>query len=121
VPSRDVVTRFVQMVEAGQFVEAMEKYYAADANAQENNEPPRLGLSALIANERNTLAAFERIEGRSVGPTVIDGDTVVIHWQFVFHHRSGVVRRLEELAYQNWRDEKIVSERFFYDPRQLQP
>lgn len=120
-PSREVVTSFVQMVEAGQFVEAMEKYYAADASAQENNEPPRLGRPVLIAHERKTLAAFDRIEARSVDPVVIDGDAVVIHWQFAFHHRSGAVRRLDELAYQTWRDEKLVSERFFYDPRQLQP
>jgi len=51
-PSREHVEAFVKMVEAGEFVEAMEAYYADDATMQENNEPPRIGLPALIAHER---------------------------------------------------------------------
>ena len=29
--------------------------------------------------------------------------------------------RLEELAYQRWEGDRVVEEKFFYDPRQLQP
>ena len=28
---------------------------------------------------------------------------------------------MEELAYQRWEGERIAEEKFFYDPRQLQP
>jgi hypothetical protein len=28
---------------------------------------------------------------------------------------------MDELAYQRWEDERIVEEKFFYDPRQLSP
>ncbi len=120
-PSREVITKFVEMVEAGQFVVAMERFYAAEAIAQENNESPRVGLPALIEHERKTLATFERIDARSVDAPLIDGDIVVIHWEFAFHHKSGAFLRLDELAWQQWRGDKLVAERFFYDPRQLQP
>ena len=119
-PSREQVEKFVTMVEAGNFVEAMEAFYAPDATAQENGEPPRVGLPALIAHERKTLAAFKQVKARCAG-VVIEGDTVVINWQFAFHHPSGAVLRLDELACQTWRGDKLTSERFFYDPRQLRP
>jgi len=30
--------------------------------------------------------------------------------------RSGKVRRFDEIAYQEWRGDRICRERFFYDP-----
>lgn len=120
-PSREVVTSFVRMVEQGKFIEAMEAFYAPEARARENNEPPRIGLPALIAHERGMLATFDRVEGCCLDPAIIDGDNVVIHWQFAFGHKSGAILRLDELAFQRWRDDKLIAERFFYDPRQLQP
>jgi hypothetical protein len=51
-PSKQRVTEFIAQCERGQFVEALEEFYAADATMQENTDPPRLGLPALIENER---------------------------------------------------------------------
>jgi hypothetical protein len=120
-PSRDHVAAFVAMVERGEFVEAMEAYYAADATARENNEPPRVGLPALLAHERRTLATAGRAQARCLTPPIIDGDTVVLHWEFIFPAPGGATVRLEELVLQTWRGDKMAGERFFYDPRQLRP
>ena len=120
-PSREHVEAFVKMVEAGEFVEAMEAYYADDATMQENNEPPRIGLPALIAHERHNIKTYGRSKARSLSPPVIDGDRVVIHWEFVSRTAGDAVVRLEELALQTWRGDRIASERFFYDPRQMRP
>jgi hypothetical protein len=118
-PSRELIDRFVRMVEDGKFVEAMETFYAPDATMQENNEPPRAGLPALLAHERRTLETSRGVEGRSIGPPLIDGERVVIHWQFTFRQPTGAVVRFEELALQAWRGDKLASERFFYDTRQM--
>jgi len=120
-PKREHIEAFVRMVEAGEFVEAMEAYYADDATMQENDEPPRAGLPALIAHERKVLATAGRSQARCLTPPVIDGDTVVLHWEFVFPSPPGATARLEELAFQTWRGDKLVRERFFYDPRQMRP
>ena len=120
-PSRELIERFIATVERGQFVEAMEQFYAPDATAQENNEPPRVGLPALLAHERKSLATFPTARGRCLSPVLIDGDRVVIHWCFEFDHPSGAVLRLEELAWQTWRGDRLVSERIFYDPKQMLP
>jgi hypothetical protein len=120
-PNREHVERFVRMVEAGEFVEAMEMYYADDATMQENNEPPRVGLPVLIAHERHNIETHGRAKACCMSLPVIDGDRVVIHWEFVFRSTGGAVVRIEELAQQNWRGDRLVTERFFYDPRQMRP
>jgi ketosteroid isomerase-like protein len=48
--------------------------------------------------------------------SVVEGDHVAIHWIFELTDKSGKVRRVDEVAMQEWRDDKIFRERFFYDP-----
>ncbi len=52
---------------------------------------------------------------------LVDGDQVVIHWRFDMTGHDGVTRRLDELALQQWRGDRIASERFFYDPASIAP
>jgi hypothetical protein len=120
-PTREHIAAFVAMVEAGQYVEAMEAYYADDVTARENNEAPRVGLPALLAHERHTLATAGRAKARCLTAPIVDGERVVLHWEFVFPLPNGKSARLEELVLQHWRGDKLASERFFYDPRQMRP
>jgi ketosteroid isomerase-like protein len=48
--------------------------------------------------------------------SVVEGDTVAIHWIFELTDKAGKVHRVDEVALQEWRDDKISRERFFYDP-----
>ena len=52
---------------------------------------------------------------------LVDGDIVVIRWIFRFEWLDGGVTLMEELAWQRWEGERVVEERFFYDPAQLAP
>ena len=42
--------------------------------------------------------------------------SVAIHWIFELTDKSGKVHRIDEVALQEWRGDKILRERFFYDP-----
>jgi hypothetical protein len=112
---------FVARVERGEFLEAIAEFYSAEATMQENGEPPRVGREALLANERRVIAAFEKVNARCVQPVFVSGDQVVIRWLFEFSTGDGRAIRLEELALQRWQGDRIVEERFFYDPAQLRP
>jgi ketosteroid isomerase-like protein len=48
--------------------------------------------------------------------SVVEGDHVALHWIFELTDKSGKVRRVDEVALQEWRDDRICRERFFYDP-----
>src|SRR2546422_5780662 len=114
-PTADRIEGLISRVERGEFLEAIEEFYAEDATMQENRQPPRVGRAALLANERRVLAAFEKTRARCVRPILAQGDHVVIHWLFEFSTADGKTVRLDELAHQRWQGDRIAEERFYYD------
>lgn len=118
-PSADRFAAFVATVREGRYVEAIENFYAADAEMRENENPPRLGRDRLVAHEKATLAGTQGVRTLEAGPALSDGDRSVVGWTFEFTLPEGSVRRLKELALQTWRGDRIVSEQFFYDPSQM--
>ncbi|MBN8838810.1 MAG: ester cyclase [Sphingomonadales bacterium] len=114
------VDGLIEMVERGEFIEAFPRFYAVDAEMQENDNPPRVGIDALIANERMMLAAFPQVQARALS-RFVSGDQAVIRWTFEFVAPHGATIRLDELTLQTWRDGRIVHEKFYYDPVQMRP
>ncbi|HUZ33505.1 MAG TPA: nuclear transport factor 2 family protein [Xanthobacteraceae bacterium] len=119
-PTRARVDAFVATVVSNDHVKAIEDFYWEDASMQENSQPPRCGRDASIAQEQ---AFLERVRVFTHPPraVLVDGDHVAIFWVFDITDSSNVTRRREELALQTWRDERIQSERFFYDPAETMP
>jgi hypothetical protein len=120
-PAPATLEAFVARVEANDHVGAIEDYYTEDATMQENGAVPRAGRAALVANERRVLARARAVRSTCVRPVLVNGDIVVIRWIFEFDWLDGSRTRMEELAWQRWRGERIAEERFFYDPAQLVP
>ena len=118
-PSRERVAALIKRVEEGLYVEALQEFYTDDATMQENGNPPRVGLKALVAHERGVMAAFKEIRTLPVKSWLVDGDSVVIQWVFEFTRADGTRFRMDELAHQLWRGDRIAEERFYYDPAQL--
>jgi hypothetical protein len=117
-PTADTLERFIARVEQNAHVEAIEEFYTSEASMQENQSAPRVGRDGLVANERRILARARSVTSKCVRPILVNGDTVVIRWVFRFEWRDGTTTRMEELAYQRWKGERIAEETFFYDPAQ---
>ena len=118
-PSRQTVDAFIAQVVAGDHVGAIRDWYHDDAWMQENQAPPRQGgREALMQQEAAILARSESVITELVGGPLIDGDTVAIRWRFSFVFKDGSQMRMEEVAWQTWRGDKIAEETFFYDPGQ---
>ena len=115
-PSRERVQDFIALVERSEYVQAIQKFYADDATMQENNHPPRIGREALVKHELSVIAAFKEVRTLPVESFLVDGDNVVINWVFEFVAKDGRKFRMDELAHQVWRGDKIIRERFYYDP-----
>lgn len=115
-PSRPTVQAFIDLVEQGHYIEAIEQFYAPDASMQENRQPPRRGRETLVAYQRAVMAACSAMRTLPVDSWLVDGDFVTIHWVFEFTRLSGKTIRIDELAHQRWEGDKIIEERFFYDP-----
>ena len=82
---------------------------------QENAAAPRVGRDLLVAHERGVLDRMSHVHSRAVS-SVLEGDSVAIHWIFELTDKSGKVHRIDEVALQQWRGDRIFRERFFYDP-----
>jgi len=120
-PSPETLERFIARVEANAHVEAVEEFYTEGSTMRENLAPPRIGRQAHADNERRIMALARSVQSRCVRPVLVDGDHVVVRWQFRFEWRDGSVTRMEELAWQRWVGDRIAEEQFFYDPAQRVP
>ena len=120
-PSPDTLERFIARVESNAHVEAVQEFYTEGATLQENQDAPRVGRDAAVANERRVMARARSISSICVRPALVTGDHVVIRWIFRFEWPDGSVTRMEELAWQRWEGERIAEETFFYDPAQRLP
>jgi ketosteroid isomerase-like protein len=114
-PSRARLDEFIAVVESGDHAGAIERYYTEDASMQENAAPPRVGRDLLVERERGVLAMMSHVYSKAMS-SVVEGDRVAIHWIFELTDKAGKVRRVDEVALQEWRGDKIFRERFFYDP-----
>jgi ketosteroid isomerase-like protein len=117
-PTRERVQALIDLVEGGRYVEAIEAFYHEDASMQENLDPPRHGRETLVRGERRVIEAYHSIRTRPVRTFMVEGDRAVINWVFEFVDHEGRAFTLDELAFQLWRGERIVEERFYYDPAQ---
>ena len=118
-PDSATLDRFIARVESGAHAAAIAEFYAPDASMQENEQPPRVGRDGLVANERKVLARTKSVRSTCIRPVLVDGDRVAIRWLFEFEFLDGRTLRLDEVAWQRWRGDRIVEEKFFYDPTQL--
>ncbi len=114
-PTKERLAEFIATVERNEHVEAIERFYAPNASMQENNAPPRVGRDGLVERERGVLARMTHVYSKAIS-SVLEGDHVAIHWIFELTDKSGEVRRVDEVALQEWRGDRIFRERFFYDP-----
>ncbi|MDW8848560.1 nuclear transport factor 2 family protein [Flavobacterium sp. MMLR14_040] len=118
-PKPETIEQFIAMVESNEHDKAIEKFYTIDASMQENQAEPRVGRDNLVANEKNTLLNVKSLVSKCIRPYFMNGDQVVIRWYFRFEWKNGTISEIEEIAYQNWQEELIKSEKFFYDPKQF--
>jgi hypothetical protein len=118
-PSLATLEAFADTVESNDHVGAIQKFYAPDAKTQENDGEWRVGREALAAREAAVLASVAGLTTTRLGPLLLEGAHSAICWRFEFTGKDGQTRRMEEVAWQTWRGEQLIEERFFFDPRLL--
>lgn len=120
-PTPQTLERFIARVEQGAHDDACAEFYTEHSTMQENQKPPRVGRDAHVANEKRVLARAKSVMSKCIHPVFVDGDRVVIRWNFRFVWQDDSVTEMDELAYQRWEGDRIAEEIFFYDPAQLVP
>jgi ketosteroid isomerase-like protein len=114
---RDAVRDFVRLLETGEVLLAMERYYADDVAVFENRELSRAGREACIRHEKDLLAKLGGPPRIRFARTAVDEEEGVAFLEYVlrFTDPKGRPMRLEEVAVQSWERGRIVEERFYYE------
>lgn len=118
-PLVDRVCDFIRHVERQDYCDAIVRFYREDATAQDNQGPMRVGRDAVLAQLMDVVARFGRPSVQKVRNFAVNGDTVFINWVFEVTRHDGSTALLDEVSMQVWDGERIISERFFYNPAQL--
>lgn len=113
--NRERVEELIETVLEGRILDAIDAFYGDDVRMQENNHPPTVGKEANRQREEAFVAGIAQVRESRALSYVVDGDRAAIHWLLDFTSTDGARFRFDQIAYQTWRDGKIVEERFFYD------
>jgi ketosteroid isomerase-like protein len=117
--TRDRVQQLIACAERWQILDAMNEFYDEGVVMQENLNPPTVGLAANIERERAFVASIATVNEMRAQAVVVDGDRAVINWRQDLVTTDGQRLYFDQLSFQLWKDGKIVSERFVYDPGSL--
>ena len=103
-----------QLVLEGKMMEAFEKYYHDEVSMQENSSPATISKTANRARELEFLGnitEFRKAEVKGFG--VGDNISFVI-WNYDYTHREWGEKNYTQVSVQEWKDGKIIDEKFIY-------
>ena len=114
--------RIMEMVEAGQFVEGMEEFYADDVVNIEGDGARTEGKATLIANEKAFLEKVTAYHGAKIGAVASaeddgEGNGVTFAQYSLDADLNDGKFTPDQVQVSRWRDGKVVEARFYYDPR----
>ena len=106
---------FVALLRGGRYLESIDRFYAEDIVQYENEDPPTQGKTNLLAAER---AAEKRVASAEIKvfDAVVDEARGLVWGEMDIHFvsKEGVEQQLREAFRQNWRNGKIIQQRFYY-------
>jgi hypothetical protein len=98
----------------GRALEAFEKYYHEDVTMQENENTPTIGKEANRQREKEFFAAITEFRSAKPIKVAIGEDISMVQWHYDYTHKDWGVRNYSQVSVQEWKDNKIIREQFFY-------
>ena len=112
----ETLQEMLGILKKGQMTEGQKIYFADSVVTQEGNQPPIVGKQASIDRldtfrETIGVAAFISY---AVGAVAIAGDTSFYDAVLTLKLKNGETISLEQVVKTDWRDGKIVKERYYH-------
>ena len=110
------VATLTHLIQSGQTLAAMERFYADDVTMQENENLPRVGKAVCLNHERQMLSGTIDFKATLICQAINESINVVFsEWVYAFTELSGQRFSLREVSVQQWQNELIQSEKFYYN------
>ncbi len=104
-----------EMILTGKALEAFELLYADDVVMQENAEEPRVGKDVNRKAEQDFFGSLESFNEGKLVASAVNGDTTFSEWYMDVTFKGGARAQMSQVAVRQWKNGKIVHERFFYN------
>ena len=104
-----------EMILNGKALEGFEQFYAEDVVMQENSEAPRAGKAVNRKFEQEFFASIAQWNDGKLVASAVNGDTTFSEWFMDVTFKNGFNYKSSQVAVRQWKDGKIVNERFFYN------
>ncbi|BDD10418.1 hypothetical protein FUAX_28500 [Fulvitalea axinellae] len=112
---KKLVGEYKAMVEAGKYIEVIDRFYADDIVQRENSDAETRGKETLKNNEVGNLEQTKSVETKII-TLVADTETgnVMGEMDIMIDNGDGTRTRLEEAFSQRWKNGQIVYQRYYW-------
>jgi len=108
-------SRLNQVTAAGKILDALEEFYADDCIFQEGNQDPRLGKKAQRQHLESFFKTLKAFNGATLHSEAVGDGVTLSEWTFDMVGPDGPLV-WNEILRRQWRDGKVVSERYYTAP-----
>ncbi len=109
------VENLAKMIKEGKILEGFEMYYADDVIMEEVGDTPRIGKEANRAYEEAFVNGITEVRDMQIlGIAYGDNGYVTMESSMDATHKDWGVMKMSQVAVQQWKDGKIVHEKFYH-------
>lgn len=109
------VNNFAKMIGEGKLLEAFDTYYSDEVSMQENEAAPRVGRDENRKAEEVFVNGLTKINSIVILGVAIGENYSVLEYQLDVEHKDYGRINKKQVSVQHWKDNKIISEKFYYD------
>tara|TARA_R110002049_G_scaffold202967_3_gene373466 strand:+ start:1261 stop:1614 length:354 start_codon:yes stop_codon:yes gene_type:complete len=102
------------MIFQGKALEAFDEFYHDEVVMQENDGPEVIGKEVNRKREEDFFASITEFRGAKPLKVTVGENTTMVEWHFDYTHKDWGVKNYTQVAVQDWKDGKIIKEKFYY-------
>ena len=109
------ITDLNDLVLQGKAMEAFEKYYDNDVVMQENESEPTIGKESNRKREEEFFSNVTEFRSAQPFKVTIGQNATMVEWHYDYTHKEWGVRKYSQVSVQEWKNGKIIKEKFYYN------
>ena len=102
------------LVLRGKPLEAFETYYDDGVVMQENENAPTIGKEANRKRENEFYSSIVEFRNAKLLKLTLGESVTMTQWHYDYTHKDWGIRNYTQVSVQEWKNDKIIREQFFY-------
>lgn len=112
---KEKVTALNELIISGHTLKAMQDFYSANIEMQENEDITLIGKTVCMEHEKDNLQKINTVESILLNQAVDEEKNVVFsEWQYLVTYKNNRKILLTEISVQHWTEGLVTKEKFYY-------